>query len=224
MYKRQQFAYSSSGVLPAGATTVKAGRGHQQLVMSFSQLTKHITDTFGFPAYVRVICSCSCACSCACACACACARLVCVCAFCACACYVRVRCVLASCAECRVHLVCVRVCVHACARYRYLNRQAKIRTIFDEYLKEARKLPAALPNFLVRNESVLRITLSNVWLHKVSEYHHHWQKQPDNNGLTIAAVLLLDRLIHATDRATPKQTTPHPTCLLYTSPSPRDRG
>ena len=48
----------------------------------------------------------------------------------------------------------------------YLNRQAKIRSVVDEYLKQARQTPAALPVFLVRNESVLRITLSNIWLHE----------------------------------------------------------
>jgi len=52
----------------------------------------------------------------------------------------------------------------------YLNRQTKIRTIFDEYLKQAQNKPSSLPVFLVRNESVIRVTVSNVWLNKAFQY------------------------------------------------------
>eukprot|EP00750_Incisomonas_marina_P019893 INCI3647.1.p1 GENE.INCI3647.1~~INCI3647.1.p1 ORF type:complete len:1669 (+),score=267.71 INCI3647.1:54-5060(+) len=47
----------------------------------------------------------------------------------------------------------------------YLNRKAKIRTLFDEYLNRAKKLPSSLPVFLVRDTSIVRVAFSNVFLH-----------------------------------------------------------
>lgn len=41
----------------------------------------------------------------------------------------------------------------------------QIRTLFDEYLNRAKKLPSSLPVFLVRDTSIVRVAFSNVFLH-----------------------------------------------------------
>ena len=49
------------------------------------------------------------------------------------------------------------------------HSHTQVRSVFDEYVRRAQQRPSSLPLFMVRDTSVLRVTLSGLWLHSSFE-------------------------------------------------------